>query len=216
MKRKSKKKVQRDIFGSVAHFQKDCQETPEGTTDKSQFSSLFSPEALEILVGKLDTQSLLHKGLKITFNLAKEKTFVIKEGHDYLYIAKMISAVLPAKGSDLVKQTNIVGVSGEHDKFRANLIVDEWQRINPERTKIIATLKHSFGTTVTDVVIDNQTGKVVKQSVNQLTGEKYDRRVPFCDVLRRMKTICRQHALPAKGATCLCGDEACGAKVSLF
>lgn len=165
----SKPNLERDIYGEISHGFHDLRELPEGSTPDTKFAEHFSKEFLEILTEIKAKQFIRNGKLKFNLILAEKYTKVIKEDHDYLYLNKTIRLVLDPN-AELVKATNITGITGKHDGFEAELREFEMHRVNPTRDKVIVLLVHAFGQTRTDFLIDNQTGKVVKQARNRISG----------------------------------------------
>lgn len=158
---------ERDIYGEVSHGFHDLRELPEGSTPETKFPEHFSKEFLDILAQIKAKQFIRNGKLKFSLILAEPYTKPIND-RDTLYLKKTVQTVLDPN-PELVKATSIRGVSGKHDGFEADLREFEMLRINPQRTKVIVLLEHAFGQTRTDFVIDNQTGKVVKQSRNRIS-----------------------------------------------
>ena len=180
----------RDIYGEVAHGFHDLRELREGATPESEFAEHFSKEFLDRLTEIKAKQFVRNGKLKYRLILAEPYTKPIND-KDTLYLKKTVEAVLDPN-IELVKATAIKSVSGKHDGFEADLREFEMKRVNPERTKVIVLLEHAFGQTRTDFVIDNQTGKVVKQSrgrISQVLRERGFYR--WGTVLKKIEKACR-------------------------
>lgn len=187
----TKQKADRDIYGEVSHGFHDLRELREGLTPESEFGEHFSKEFLDILAEIKAKQFIRNRELKFSVILAEMYTKEIKAGHDYLYLSKTIKVILD-QNIELVKGKSITGVKGKHDSFEAELRTFEMQRVNPTRTKVIVTLEHAFGQTVTDFLIDNQTGKVVKQARNRISGSLREKGCyRWTTVYKKIEKACR-------------------------
>lgn len=189
----SKLLTDKDYYGSAAHFLNDLRALTEGEHTSSEFSQHFSAEALEILT-MIGAQKLIRNGkLKATCILDNKDGYTkeFNGGKDKFHLNKTSVYILSPDASK-VKVTNIKGVSGEHDGFHADLLEGEMISVSAERTKVIVLLEHAFGQTRTDFLIDNKTGKVVKQSRNQISQSLRERGFfRWSTVYKKIEKACR-------------------------
>ena len=164
----SKFNFERDIFGEFKQGFGDARKLQEGSTEEAKFSELFAKEFLAILTEIKAKQFIRNGKLKYRLVLAGPYKKALNE-KDTLFLKKTVESVLDPN-PELVKATGINGtIYGTHDNMQAGLLEFEMKSINPQRNKVIVKLRHAFGEMVTDFIIDNQTGKVVKQSRNRIS-----------------------------------------------
>lgn len=148
----------RDIYGSALGFVQDVAKLPNGVA-VTDFEKHFSAEAIQILkmVGGV---SIVRNGLNVTVTLDKAKEFVSDNGSDKVFLKKVLSVRLPSAAPTEVRLPDVKGISGQHDGWinwtlQALLL----ERLSAQRDRV--TAKTDVATI--NVVIDNETGKVVKQ-----------------------------------------------------
>ena len=142
-------------FAALAH-EGHNEKKPEPATATAKY---FSAEAVEILT-KFGAVSIVRNGLDVSITLDKAKEIVSENGNDKVFLKKVISLQLPSAAPTEVRIPKVKGISGQHDGW-INWVLQAllMERLNEQRDKVTVTA--DIGTM--SVVIDNETGKVVKQ-----------------------------------------------------
>ncbi len=148
----------RDIYGSALKALQDMAKLPNGVA-VTDFEKYFSAEAVQILkmVGAI---SIVRNGLDVTVTLDKAKEFVSENGNDKVFLKKVLSLRLPSATPTEVRLPDVKGISGQQSGWiNWKLLALLLERMNAQRDRLTA----KTDVTTISVVIDNETGKVVKQ-----------------------------------------------------